>query len=108
MSASAKPQVVARELADRSAAHQLHVALELCFHEHERPLDAGLAGGSERKQVIASYADCLGAERERLQHVRAASHATVHQYVQAVADRIHDFGQLIEGGARAVQLPTPV
>ena len=37
-------QVVARELADRGATHELHVALNLCAEQAEGPLDAGLAG----------------------------------------------------------------
>ena len=41
---SSETQIVARELADRGATHQLHVALYFGLHEAERPLDAGLAG----------------------------------------------------------------
>jgi hypothetical protein len=41
---SSETQIVERELADRGATHQLHVALYFGLHEAERPLDAGLAG----------------------------------------------------------------
>ena len=83
-------------------------ALDLGPHQAERPLDAGLAGRRQRKQIVAADADGLGAERQRLQHMRSALDAAVHHHVDPIADRIDDLGELIEWRARAVELPAAV
>ena len=59
-------------------------------------------------KIEASDADGLGAERQRLQDVRSALDAAVHDHVDPIADGIDDFGQLIERRARAVELPAAV
>ena len=68
-------------------------------------LDAGLSGSGQREKIVAAEADRLGAQREGLQHMRAALDAAVDQHIDLVADGVDDLGQLIEGAARAVQLP---
>ena len=50
------PQIVTRELADRRAAHEFHVALNLCAQKAEGALNAGLARRPQRVEVIASDA----------------------------------------------------
>src|SRR5690348_1258425 len=50
----AKPQVRARKLRRRAAAHQPQVANELESHQLERALDAGASRGGKREQVIAA------------------------------------------------------
>ena len=62
----------------------------------ERPFDAVLTGGRQRKEIVAAEAHGLGAQRERLEHMGAALHAAVHHHVDPVADGIHHFGQLVE------------
>ena len=89
-----EPEIVAAELADRGAAHQLHVALNLGAQQAEGPLDAGLAGRRQRIEIGAADADGLGTERQGLQHVRAALHAAVHQHVDAIADGIESMFRL--------------
>src|SRR5262245_20440634 len=99
-------QVFARELVDGGATHQLHVSLYFSLHKAERPLDASLAGRSQRIQIVAADADRLGADRERLQDVRSPLHPAIHEHVDPITHGIDDFGQLVERCARAVQLPT--
>src|ERR1700722_1471867 len=99
-----EPQVFARELVDRSAAHQLHVALELCPHQAKRPLDAGLTGGSEGIKIKTPDPDGFGPKRKRLQHMGPALDSSVHDDVDSIPHDIDDLSQLVEGHARAVEL----
>src|SRR2546430_4120142 len=100
-----EPQIFTRELADRSAAHQPHSPLDLRPHQAKGPLNAGLTGRRERIEIKAPDSNGFGSERERLQDVVAALDSSVHDHVDAIPDRIHDFSQLIECRARAVELP---
>ena len=86
----------ARELADRGAAHQLHVALYFSLHQAERPLDASLAGRSQRLEIVAADADRLGADRERLQDMGSPLHPAIHEHVDPITHSVDDFGQLVE------------
>src|SRR6516162_3863554 len=105
---SSKPQILARQLADRGAAHQLHIALQFSLHEAKRALDAGLSGRSQRIEIVAADADRLGADRESLQDVGPALHAAVHEHIDAIAHGVDNFSELIERCARAVELPPTV
>ena len=87
------------------AAHQLHSPLDFRPHQAKGPLNSGLAGRRERKEIEAPDTNGLGPERKRLQHMRSALDPSIHDHVDPIADGIHDFGQLVERGPRAVQLP---
>src|ERR1700724_3075039 len=58
----AESEIRPRQLLDRRAAHQLHVALDPGAHQRKRALDAGLAGGSEREKIEPADAHRLGAQ----------------------------------------------
>src|SRR5678815_6149803 len=103
-----EPKVVAAELTDRGAAHELHAALELGAHQAERTLDARLAGHREREQVEPSEAYGLGTQGEGLEDVRGALDAAVYRHVQALADRVDHLCKLVERCARAVELTAAV
>src|SRR5207249_8475045 len=45
------------------------------------------------------------AEREGLEDIRSPSDPAVHEYLGAPVHRLHDLGEGIERGRRAVQLP---
>src|SRR5438067_8336236 len=100
-----EPQIVAGELADRGTAHQLHAPLDLASHEAERPLDTRLTGRRQGEEIEASEAHRLGAERKGFQNMRPALSPSIHHHVYSIADRVHDFSQLIKGRSRAIQLP---
>ena len=103
---SSEPQIVARELADCGATHQLHVALQFGSHQAQRALDAGLAGRSQWKKIEATEADRLGADRESLQDMGTPLDPAIHEHVDAITHGIGYFRQLVERRPRAVQLPT--
>ncbi len=48
---SSEPQVLAAQLLDRAATHQLHVAFDFAAEVSQRPLDARLAGGGKREEI---------------------------------------------------------
>jgi hypothetical protein len=50
----------------------------------------------------------FGAERQRLDHIEPAAHATVHEDFEPVTDGIGDAGQGGDAGGDAVQLPAAV
>src|SRR5262245_59303047 len=91
-----EPQIVARELADRRAAHQSHVPLDFGPDQVESTLHAGLTGRSQRIEIVATEADGFSANGERLQHVAAALDPPVHKYVDPIAHGIDNLGQLVE------------
>src|SRR2546423_13330948 len=94
---SPEPQIVARELADRSAAHQLHVALQFGSHQAQRALDSGLASRGQWKKIEATEADRLGADRESLQDMGTPLDPAIHEHVDAITHGIDYFRQLVEG-----------
>ena len=93
---SSEPQIAARELADRGATHQLHVALYFSLHQAERPLDASLSGRSQRIEIVAADADGFGADGEGLQDVGPPLHSATHEHVDPITHSVNDFGQLVE------------
>ena len=50
----------------------------------------------------------LGAQRERLEHVRASANAAVHKNVHAIADRAGDRRQRVGPGRDGVELAAAV
>jgi hypothetical protein len=93
---SSEPQIVARELIDRGATHQLHVALYFSLHQTERPLDASLACRSQRIEIIAADADRLSADREGLQDMGPPLNPAIHEHFDPIAHGIDDFDELVE------------
>jgi hypothetical protein len=91
-----EPQIVARELSDRRAAHQFHVTLEFGSDQAEGALDTGPAGCSQGIKIVAANADSFGANRKRLQHVTPALDAAIHKDVDPIAYGIDDLDQLVE------------
>jgi hypothetical protein len=79
--------------------NQPHVPLEFRAHQAKGPLNAGLTGCCQRKEVEAARTNRLGAQRKRFQHMRSALDSSVHDHVDLVAHGIDDFSQLIERGA---------
>jgi hypothetical protein len=61
-----KLHVIARELIERRATHQLHSALDFLTHKAKSAFHAGLTSRRERKQIIAANADSFCAKRKRL------------------------------------------
>jgi hypothetical protein len=55
-------EIFTRELANRCTSHQLHSPLDLRSHEAKSPLNAGLTGRSERKEIKASDPHGLSAK----------------------------------------------
>src|SRR3954471_24791296 len=98
-------QIFARELVDRRAAHQLHSSFDLGPHQAKGALNAGLAGRRERIKIESSGSNGFGSQRKCLQDMGSALNPAVHDDVDLVADSIDDFRQLIERGARTVELP---
>src|SRR5437588_5408216 len=94
---SSEPQIVARELADCSATHQLHVALQFGSHQAQRALDSGLASRSQWKKIEATEANRLGADRESLQDMATPLDPAIHQHIDAITHGIDYFRQLVEG-----------
>src|SRR5215471_1824561 len=104
--ALAKPQVVAREIIDRAAAHEPHPALDFGPQKAQCPFDAGLARRRKRVEVEATNPDRFGTQRKGFQDMRPALDSSIHQYIDSVTHRVDDFGELIESRARAVELAT--
>ena len=63
-------------------------------------LDAFLAADGEPVGVRAPEQDRVGAQRERLQHVRAAADASVHQHDRSSTDRAAHLDERVERGHR--------
>jgi hypothetical protein len=91
-----EPQIVARELADRRAAHQFHVPLDFGPHEAESPLNTSLAGRSQRIEIAAANAYGLSADGEGLEHMAPALDTAIHEHVDAITHSIDDLGKLVE------------
>ena len=84
--------------------HQFHPALHLGAQQRDRAAHAVLARRGERVEIEAAARTGLRADRQRLQHMRAAGDAAVADHLDLVADRIDDLGQRVEGRAAAVEL----
>ena len=66
------------------------------LHQAKRPLDASLAGRSQRIEIVAADADRLGANRERLQDMGSPLDPAIHEHVDPITHGVDDLGQLIE------------
>ena len=75
------------------AAEQLQAQLELGAQQLEHLRDALLAAGREAAEHGAAGERRAGAERERLEHVRAAADAAVDQHLDPLADRLDHLRQ---------------
>ena len=75
-----------------------------CMVEVEK-LRKDAQAAAELRQVDRLRPVLVGAQAQRLEHVRAALDAAVHQNIDAIADSINDLSQLIERRPRAVELP---
>jgi hypothetical protein len=53
-------------------------------------------GCGERIEIITADADRLSPERERFKHVGDALDAAVHHNIEAIADGVHNLGELVE------------
>ena len=95
-----EPQIFAGELVDCGATHQLHSSSDLRSHQAKGPLNARLTAGRQRIEIETTDADGFGPERKRLQHMRSALDATIHDHVDPIAHGIHNLSQLIERCAR--------
>src|SRR5262249_61490752 len=91
-----EPQIAAREVTDRRAAHQFHVPLDFAADQAESTFHAGLTGRGQRKEIIAAHPDGLGANRERLQHAAPALDAAIHKHVDPIAYGINNLRQLVK------------
>src|SRR5690606_2402475 len=69
-----------------------------------RAAHAILARRGERIEIEAAARAGLRADRQRLQHMRAARDAAVADYLDLVAHGVDDLGERVEGGNAAVEL----
>ena len=104
---SSEPQVVTAQLVDGPAAHQLHVAFDFSSEIFKRPFHAGLTRGRQSIQIKSPSRTRLRAHGKGLQDVGATGDAAVTNYIYSLADSIDNFGELVKGAPRAVQLSPP-
>src|SRR4029078_916254 len=78
---SSPPQVVATELVDRPAPHQLHVTLDFGTEIFKGPFDGGLPRARQGIQIKPPARTCFRAYREGLQDVGATGEASVASHI---------------------------
>src|SRR5262245_35932606 len=88
---------VAIEILDAGLARERHGGPELAAQDVERAGYAGRAVGGQAPQDRAPNRNHGGAEREALQHRRAAGEAAVHDDGCAPRHRIRDGRQRVDG-----------
>ena len=89
-------------------ADERHVARELGLQDIERLRNAGFAARAQAVQMRAPGGASARAERERLQHMRAAAYAAVENDLEAIAGRVDDLLEHVERRRREVELPAAV
>jgi hypothetical protein len=74
-------------------------ASSICWRKRfEHVAHARLSRGQERVDVGTAEQDGLRSQRERLDDIRAAAHAAVHQELDLVADRLDHLREDRQGG----------
>src|SRR5688572_23155375 len=91
------PDVPGGELGRRATAEQREGVFELLAEDLEHLRDALVAAECEAVHGRPSDEDRPGAERERHRDVGAAPDAAVEVDLGAIADRLDDLGQRLEG-----------
>src|SRR6185503_7710448 len=89
-----------RDIANRRRSHLTHRQGQFRAQDFEDALDALLAERREAPDVRAADADTASTRRQRLVDVRAVAESAIDEDRNASADRLHDFGQAIDGGAK--------
>ena len=95
------------ELADRVAAGEREVEVDLGHQVLDQLLDPALPADRERVGVRAAEEHGVGAERHRLQHVGGRADAAVHQH-DRVGQRVAHLDERVERGDGAVDLAAAV
>ena len=83
-----------QEIRDTVAAHR-HLTREQ-YVGAQRALNASLTGPSQRKKIVATDADRLGADREGLQDMSPPLNPTIHEHVDPITHGIDDLDELVE------------
>src|SRR6202035_382155 len=100
---SSRPTDKARvEFANRAHAALLHGGPRLGAQKIQHTRDTFLAEGSEPPEIGPSDADRLGAHRERLDGIRAATESTVDDDGNLPLHRGDDFRQHVDRGTAIV------
>src|SRR5215210_90766 len=97
-----------RDLVHGPAARQAHREVEVrdeVLHDLAHPLGSG---DPEPIDVRPAEQDRGGAQRQRLERVRAAADAAVEQHRHATVHRLEDARECVEGGDGAIDLATAV
>src|SRR5882762_204750 len=101
-------QVGAVEVLEPTHAEKPQRDADLVLEQLEDALEARLARRGETAASDTPDADGLGAECDRLDDVRTAHEAAVHEDGGAAADRLDDFGQRRDRTAAVVELAAAV
>src|SRR5690606_38469013 len=80
-----------RNLREARGAHLRHHDLELAGQDVEHAFDARLTERAEAPQIRPADADRVGADRERLEDIRAAAKTAVYENRHAALHGRHDF-----------------
>src|SRR6185503_19544843 len=96
--------VVGAEVVDGGVVEAEQGGVDAAAQDVEDVLDAGLAVGGQPPQVGAADHHRAGTERDRLNHVGAATDAAVEQHLDLPAHRLGDRGQDPDRGGRAVDV----
>ena len=67
---------------------------------------SGFSSGGESVSVRTSYQHGASAQANGLDDVRAATHASIHQYFNLISYGFHHFGQNLQSGWSAIKLPS--
>src|SRR5262245_49860506 len=95
-------------VADRRASTAYHRRLELVAQVGEQRAYADLAARCQRPEYGTTDENEPRPERERLEHVPAPPHPTIHPHFQATCGRLYDGGQSIERRDGTVEHPAAV
>src|SRR4051812_8653967 len=102
-------QRAARDFREARGAHLLHHDLELAIEDVEHALDARLTERAKAPDVRSADPDRLRAERECLEHVRAAAKAAVDDHGHAAVHGLEHLRERVDRAAqRLVRAPAVV
>src|SRR5690606_25763007 len=96
------------ELIETRDAEKAHARHHLLLQQFEHAHHTRLTACSHAIAVEPADTHRIGAERDRLQHVRPATEAAVYHHLRALRYRIHHLRQHVERAAAMVELATAV